>query len=343
MSDHDRAKIIEALNEGNVELARACMPLLRTMNGEEYSESSLVSLWSEITKQYVKQAEAEHKEYIQKFNRIERREDQADYKRIRDEILPDRWQLYCFYKQIRSNSSKALDCWLSRQMWAKLRELGCPFPRADVFGKLPPAVIQRANVRRAAGLERKEAKLFDIPHDETLVRAIHAHFLGLLGSADFQDVYVGLLYMSGRRQADLQQAFYEELPNGQVRWTNLAKNRGVDKMRGVIAPLLCSIHMFKAAYTFWHSSVIDHQFTPSQIREGLRKRVASSFVNCPALAQIAAGHTVNPHRLRELYVAIATKTVPHLESDARFIASILGDGISASLHYTPRTQSTWTL
>ena len=63
MSESDKASIVAMLNRGEVDEARTTTLGLRRTNGDRLANTTLTSTWSAITRQYVEQADEEHRIY----------------------------------------------------------------------------------------------------------------------------------------------------------------------------------------------------------------------------------------------------------------------------------------
>ena len=243
----------------------------------------------------------------------------------------------------RDSISKKVRQWMRPDVISRLHRLGPAFPRATAYSKLPDEVIAASEKAKESGLARKDAALFDIPSDPAQLRAILEVFNGLLKSRELIDLYIGLLLCTGRRQQDLIQATWAHQSGVWVSWSNLTKGRMIT------APILCRMSLFAEAHRSFRLLLAAQQISRSkQLRAELNKRVAHLFVNTPALTATMAGrtdvdHKVMPHRLRDLYVGIAIRAIPHERSDAQFAAQILGDGLKASMSCVPRTQAILTI
>jgi hypothetical protein len=341
MSESDKASIVAMLNRGEVDEARTTTLGLRRTNGDRLANTTLTSTWSAITRQYVEQADEEHRIYERALHCLLNRLAGGDFELFIHDIVPDRWRLHCFWRQIRTGRvSKKVLAWMRPNLIARLHRLGPPFPRAIAYSKLPGDVLAAAGKAKEASEARRDAALLEVPSNPAALKAILEVFHSLLKSNDLIDLYVGLLLCTGRRQQDLIQSTWVHQVGESVTWSNMAKDRTIN------APVLCRMSLFAEAHRSFRLLLAANQITSiKQLRAQLNKSVAHLFVHTPALAGTRAGapHKVTPHHLRDLYAGIAIRAIPHQRSDAHFAADILGDGLKASMHCAPRTRTILTI
>ena len=96
MSDADRARIIALLNNGEVQQARSATLDLRRSDGELFAANTLQSIWSSVARDYVLQADEEHKVYERncKLHRLLDRFTGDDMERFMHDVAHDRWRLH---------------------------------------------------------------------------------------------------------------------------------------------------------------------------------------------------------------------------------------------------------
>jgi integrase len=336
MSDADRARIITLLSNGEVQQARSATSDLRRSDGELFAANTLQSIWSSVARDYVLQADEEHKVYERKLHRLLDRFTGDDMERFMHDVAHDRWRLHCFWKQIQpTRVSKKTLAWMRPELIARLQRLGAPFPRACAFSKLPQSVLEAAYAARAKA--NRNAVAFELPEDPTALKRILEVFHGLLQSHELVDLYIGLLLCTGRREQELIQATWspQDQEGAWVKWSNTQKI--------VAAPVLCRMSLFVEAHRTFRLLLAARQITSAQqLRAELNKRVAHLCVHNESLLHaMADGQRRAPvaTRLRELYVSIAIRAIPHSTSDGQFAADVLGDGLKASMNFAPRTRT----
>jgi len=337
------AQIVDCLNRGDVTRAREitmAMPL---------SQSTIVTRWSLFTKAYVEQAVQEYERFARKLAKLQEKFNQkSDWLCYTERVVPNKWKLFTTYKQMLATSCRSLDSWMSTELKIALLRLGPPFPIATEYGKLPSSLAQTASTTARQSEEKKQSNLFDVPSDQASLKEITTAFRSLLTSSDIADIYIGLLFVTGRRQQDLIQAEYTlEDPDAskygfEVHWKCLAKDRSALSDHTVRAPILASYDEFQPAWDRFVAYVTTHKIERSaQLRHLIRAKIAQIFTVNEVLAKMSEGETqINPHRLRELYVGVAVKTIPHPhECDIKFVSAILGDGLTSCIRYAPKTHN----